>query len=121
MKLKKKIFKYYNKKLNNLFLKIPNFDKKNKSNNYIYACYINKKYKTKFLNFMKKNKVECKSYYNILLSENYFLKSIIKNSLPNSLQAKNSLICLPSNQKLNNNDLRKITDLIKKFFVNFSY
>ena len=26
-----------------------------------------------------------------------------------------------SQVKLNNNDLRKITDLIKKFFVNFSY
>ena len=113
---KKKIFEYYDKKLNEISIKKPIFNKNNKSNNYIYSFYINKKYKEKFLNFMKTNKIECKTFYNILLSENSLLRSKIKNVLPNAIFHKGNLVCLPSDEKLKNTDLKKITKTVKKFF-----
>ncbi len=119
-KKKKIIFDYYNKEFKNLLSK-PIFNKDNKSNNYIYTFYLPQKCKIKFLNYMKKNNIECKAYYNSLLAENNLLKSETQNPLTNALYNKKNLICLPSNEKLKITEIYKVSKLVKQFIFNHPY
>lgn len=116
IKKKSKIFKFYNKYLkDNLNIKlINNFNKKIKSNNYIYPVLVNKNYRKKLMNYMLKNSIEPKIFYSKLLSSNNVLKPILKTDLKNSIKCSKELICIPSNESLQNKDINKIVYTLNK-------
>ena len=95
--------------------KNPNFDKNVNSNNYIYSFYIVPKIRKKFLNFMNKNRIECKTFYQKLLSSNKLLKPIYKTNLKNAEYCSKSLISIPSHESLTTSQLFKITKSINGF------
>ena len=95
--------------------KIPSFDKNIRSNNYVYSYYIVPKMKKKILSYMNKNKIECKIFYQKLLSSNKLLKPIYKTSLKNAEYCCKSLVSIPSHENLTNSQLLKITKLINNF------
>ena len=112
---KKKIFtKILSKNLNSNF-KIPVFNNSIDANNYIFAFYITPKHRKKFLNFMKKNKVECKIFYEKLLSKNKLLKPIYKTNLKNAENCCKSLVCIPNHDKLKIKEVKKIANIINNF------
>ncbi len=114
--LKKKIFNFYKKfiKINSHLRLVNNLNKKINSNNYIFAIMINKKYRLKFINYMRKNGVDCKIFYNKLLSDNDVLKPIFKTDLRNSIKCSEELVCLPSSEELNSSQVKKIVKTINK-------
>jgi len=111
---KKNIFHLYNKliKENSLFSLPKDFNSSVKSNNYIYPLFINKNYRLRFLNYMKKNHIECKLFYKKLLPDNNVLKPIFKTNLKNSIKCSKELICLPSHENLKKKEIIKIANLI---------
>lgn len=102
---------------NRLFIshKKLNFEKYINSNNYVYSFYIIPKARRRFLNFMNKNKIECKTFYQKLLSSNKLLKPVYKTNLKNAEYCCKSLISIPSHENLTNLQLLKITKLINSF------
>ena len=113
---KKIIFNYYKKFLNNK-IKKPIFYNHTEANNYIFNIYIKKKCRLKFLKFMKKHKIECKNYYQKLLPENKLLKPILGTCIKNSIYNKNSLISLPTSEKLSRSNILRISKLVNEFLT----
>lgn len=112
--LKNKIFNFYKKfiKTNTNLRFVDNFNKKIKSNNYIFALLINKNHRIKLMNYTKKNGIDCKLFYTKLLSDNKVLKPIYKTDLKNSIKCSKELVCLPSNEQLNKKQIKKIVKII---------
>lgn len=111
---KKIISQFLFNKLNKSF-QIPVFNKNINSNNYIFSLYIIPKLKKKFINFLKKNKIECKTFYSKLISSNKLLKPIYKTNLKNAEYSIKSLISIPSHENLSKAQLLRITNLINNF------
>lgn len=111
---KKLISKFLFDKLKKNF-KFPVFDKNLNSNNYIFSFYIMPKLKKKFINFLNKNNIECKTFYPKLLSKNELLKPIYKTNLKNAKNTVKSLISIPSHENLNKIQLLKIINHINSF------
>lgn len=115
--LKKKIKKYYDKYLPNIIQK-PKINKNVQSNNYIYSINLPSKLRQKFIDFMYKNKMQCKIYYKKLLPDSKILKPKIKNKLIFANYYKKSLVCLPNNNLIKLSTVKKISKLIKIFLKN---
>ena len=64
---------------------------------------------------MKKNKVECKIFYEKLLSKNKLLKPIYKTNLKNAENSCKSLVCIPNHDKLKIKEVKKIANIINNF------
>ena len=111
---RKLIFKYLFNSLNKKF-HIPEFDKNVRSNNYIFSLYVIPKFKKRILNFLNKNKIESKTFYQRLLGNNKLLKPIYKTNLKNAEYCCKSLISIPCHEKLTKNHLLKISKLLNKF------
>ncbi len=84
-------------------------------NNYILCFLINQNIRKKFLLFMKNKKIQCKVYYNKLLSDNKVLKPILKTNLNNAESIINRLICIPNHQNLSENNLKFIIKNLNNF------
>ena len=106
------------KKNNPSFLKLPEFDNNVLSNNYIYAVYIKKNLREKFIKYMLKNNIECVVYYKKLLNENKTLRPIMKTKLNNATNCAKSLVCIPTNHKISKIEILKISNVIKNFKYN---
>ena len=102
-------------KNNPLFLKLPRFDKNIIPNNYIYSAYINKNKRSKFINYMLKNKIECTTFYKKLLNQNNVLKPFLKTKLSNAILCSKSLVCIPNHENLNKKELLRISSVINSF------
>jgi hypothetical protein len=66
---------------------------------------------------MKKHKIECKNYYQKLLPENKLLKPILGTCIKNSIYNKNSLISLPTSEKLSRSNILRISKLVNEFLT----
>jgi dTDP-4-amino-4,6-dideoxygalactose transaminase len=98
------------------YLRLPIFDKNSQSNNYILGLFIKTEIRNYFIKYMKKNNIECKSFYNNLISSNKVLEPIIKTDLTNAKKCSKTLVCIPSN-----NTITKIVfNQILKKCLNFS-
>ena len=97
LKAKAYLTKHYDELLNKKINK-PLINYKTHSNNYIYSIYVKKNKRKKFIEYMKKNKVECKIFYKRLLPENKTLKPIIKTKLKSAERNKLTLVCLPNSE-----------------------
>ena len=115
LKAKAYLTKHYDELLNKKINK-PIINYKTHSNNYIYSIYIKKNKRKKFIEYMKKNKVECKIFYKRLLPENKTLKPIIKTKLKSAERNKLTLVCLPNSQKLNRKHIYRVSKLVNNFF-----
>ena len=115
LKAKAYLTKHYDELLNKKINK-PLINYKTHSNNYIYSIYIKKNKRKKFIEYMKKNKVECKIFYKRLLPENKTLKPIIKTKLKSAERNKLTLVCLPNSQELNRKHIYRVSKLVNNFF-----
>ena len=77
--------------------------------------YVIPKFKKRILNFLNKNKIESKTFYQRLLGNNKLLKPIYKTNLKNAEYCCKSLISIPCHEKLTKNHLLKISKLLNKF------
>ena len=93
----------------------PKFKKEIQSNSYIFPIKVPSKSRSKFINYMKYNNIECKVFYNKLLPDNKLLKPIINTGLKNAKKLTKTLVCLPSHNELKIKEIYKIGNLIKKF------
>ncbi|MDC1224046.1 DegT/DnrJ/EryC1/StrS family aminotransferase [Pelagibacteraceae bacterium] len=114
LKKKKKVAKFLFNKLHKDY-EMPIFEKSVNSNNYVFSFYVIPKLKKRFLKIMNKNKIECKTFYQKLLSKNELLKPIYRTNLKNAEYCCKSLVSIPSHENLTNTQLLKITKLIKSF------
>jgi dTDP-4-amino-4,6-dideoxygalactose transaminase len=118
IKRKKNIFNYYNNTLKN-FVKLPIFEKNIIQNNYIYSFYLKKNLRSKFINHMKKNGIQCQVFYKKLLSENKVLKPIFNTTIKNAIISKQNLVAIPSNQYLTNAEVKKISKTVIDFTIKY--
>ena len=112
---KKKIFVSLLK--NNLpnYLQLPNIEKNSSPNNYIMSFYINKNIRNNFIKYMKANSIECKIFYNKLISSNKILRPIVRTNLYNAHKCTETLVCIPSHDKISLIDFKKIIKKINFF------
>ena len=111
---RKLIFKFLFNNLHKNF-QIPKFDENVCSNNYIFSFYIIPKLRKKVLNFLNKNKIESKTFYQKLISDNKLLKPIYKTNLKNAEYCSKSLVSIPCHENLSKNQLLKISKLVNRF------
>lgn len=109
---KKKISNFYNSKIKFKLSLHQNFNKKIKSNSYIYPLFLKKSYRKKFLTQMKKKGIECKLFYTKLLPNNKVLKPVFKTNLKNAIKCSNELVCIPSHESLKKSEIFKIVNSI---------
>lgn len=114
---KKKLFFLMLKKKVPEYLRLPIFDKNSQSNNYILGLFIKKEIRNCFIKYMKKNNIECKSFYNNLISSNKILEPIIKTDLRNAKKCSKSLVCIPSNDRISTQDFNKILKKMLQFNI----
>lgn len=114
LKIKKKYANIFKKNLPDYF-NLPDINSDVISNNYILSFYIDKKKKKKFIGYMKKNNIICRTIYEKLLNENHVLKPIIKTNLSNAESCKKNLISIPSHEKLSLKQFMHIINKIKEF------
>ena len=93
----------------------PDINKKVSSNNYLLNFYIEPKNKKKFIKYMEKNKIICRTIYEKLLNENKVLKPIVKTNLNNAIKCKKSLVAIPSHERLSEKQFKFIVKKIKDF------
>lgn len=107
-KERKNIAKIYHENLKNIKnIKLMKFD-----NNSVYHLYlIRVKKRNKFINYMKKKKIECGCHYPYTLYQNY--KPSLK--LINSETLSKECVSLPIYPGLNKQKIKKIISAIKKF------
>ena len=67
--------------------------------------------------YMKKNNIECKSFYNNLISSNKILEPIIKSDLRNAKKCSKSLVCIPSNDRISIQAFNKILKKMLQFNI----
>jgi len=99
IKKKSLFFSMFKKELPN-YLKLPVFDNNFKSNNYILSVFIKKNIRNKFIQFMKRNKIECRTFYNKLISSNKVLEPIVKTDLTNAKKCSKTLVCIPTHERI---------------------
>ena len=114
---KRKLFFLMLKKKVPEYLRLPIFDKNSQSNNYILSLYIKKEIRNYFIKYMKDNNIECKTFYNKLISSNKILKPIIKTDLSNAKKCSKTLVCIPSNDRIETPVFNQILKKILQFNI----
>ena len=112
--LKTKFHKILRKFIKNKY-NFSKFKKEIKSNSYVFPVRVPAKSRSKFIKFMRLQKVECKIFYNKLIPDNKLLKPILKTDLKNARKLTKTMVCLPSHNELKIKDIHKIGNLFKKF------
>jgi dTDP-4-amino-4,6-dideoxygalactose transaminase len=104
---------YYEKNLLNI--KKPIFS--NKGNHVYYTYQIIHEKRNELKNFLEKNGIETKIQQNKLIYDHYGFKNFNKYSLkfPNGNILKNKILCLPIHEKLNQTELKFITNKVNEF------
>jgi UDP-2-acetamido-2-deoxy-ribo-hexuluronate aminotransferase len=112
---KKKLFLSMLKKELPEHLRIPIFYHNFQSNNYILTVYIKRDNRNHFIEFMKRNNIECKIFYSKLLSSNKVLRPILKTNLTNAKECSKTLVCIPSHNKITVPVFKKIIKKMNEF------
>jgi UDP-2-acetamido-2-deoxy-ribo-hexuluronate aminotransferase len=114
IKKKSLFFSMFKKELPN-YLKLPVFDNNFKSNNYILSVFIKKNIRNKFIQFMKRNKIECRTFYNKLISSNKVLEPIVKTDLTNAKKCSKTLVCIPTHERIAMQIFKKMLKKMHEF------
>ena len=113
------IQKKYKKYLNGLkFIKFANEEKNSRNVYWQGGIRIKNRSKNKLVNYLKKNNVETRSFFYSIRNQPC-LKNLIPKKVPETLNSNilwKEGIYLPSSHDLKTSDIKKICDLIKKFF-----
>lgn len=97
------------------YLRLPVFDHNFQSNSYILSVFIKRNIRNKFIEFMRKNKIECKTFYNKLISANQVLKPILKTNLTNAKECSKTLVCIPAHNRISIPIFKKILKKMHEF------
>jgi perosamine synthetase len=109
-----KIYHFYKKKLKDVKeIKILNFDTKNGEVPLWIDAYAFKK-RDKLIDFLKKNKIECRKFWYPLHMQKPFKEK--NNNYKVSTKIYKNLFWLPSSLNLNEKKISKVCDLIKFFY-----
>lgn len=119
--IKKKIHihKQYRKYLKNLkFIKFAEEEKNSRNVYWQVGIRIKNRSKNKLVNYLKKNKIDSRSFF-YSIRRQPCLKDLIPKKVPKTLNSDilwNEGIYLPSSHDLKISEIKKICNLIKKFF-----
>mgnify|MGYP006100729845 CR=1 FL=1 len=117
---RKELFNLYKKgiKPNDKFFEICNFNKFNKSNYHMFYILLkNSNLRSKFIKFMKENKIEVTSHYEPLhLSVVMQTTKVVKEKLFNTEKYTKRIVRLPFHFELRNKDIEYIYNKINTFF-----
>ena len=126
MKFRRKIFKFYNKKLiDNKIIQIPKFNNKISSSHHLFIIRINfnrlKVNKDFFIKYMLKKKIILQFHYQpIFKFKKIFHQKLNMKNYKGSLTYEKTFISLPIFYKLSNKDLLNIVKNIKTFIRTYS-
>lgn len=123
---RKQLRKIYDKSLQILFKKgVLFFQNKKKDffgSEYIYTIFINQKGKVskrdKLVAFLKKRGISTTVHYIPANFHDFYKKKFKKYNLPNSDKFFHNVISLPFHNNLNENEIIRISNIIKNFFKN---
>ncbi len=105
----------YNKKLTNKIIK-PKFLKNFSHNYYSYIIFCNNR--EKLINYLNKNGIETKTYYQHLIYDHKPFKNL-KNICPNAEKLKKKMLCLPIDENLTKKQIKYIVDKINLFYLKY--
>lgn len=113
IKIKKKNFAVYDKKIKNKNVILSQFF--NYETPWFYDVYLkNKNERWRFYNFLMKNDIEARYHYPCL-SKQKFLNEVNRTNLEISEKIDDKLIWLPSSTKLNTQDIVAISTIINSY------
>ena len=117
IKRRKEIANFYFKNLNDLPIKLP-INTKNSSWHLFVILLRSFNTRNKLYKYLKKKGIVCQLHYIPIHTHTYYKKKKFKsNDFPNSVEYYKTCISLPIFYSLKNHQLKKIVDLLKKFYA----
>lgn len=118
---RKKLYAIYaenlKKLINNKTIYIQETKASNSSSLYCFQIYISKKnLRDKLAYFLEKNMISTTVYYTPAHQHDFYKKKLDSKNLINTNKLFNNSLALPFHNKLTLKDIKRITDLVKKFF-----
>ena len=109
------IAKYYNDSLKkNKSIELFKLKDKHTYSYHQYVIRVNKKYRDKLINFLKKNKIDTMIHYPYMLNELSFFK--YKKRFKNSNQLGKKILSLPVSEEHTKKEINYVTNKINSFF-----
>ena len=109
------IAKYYNDSLKkNKSIELFKLKDKHTYSYHQYVIRVNKKYRDKLINFLKKNKIDTMIHYPYMLNELSFFK--YKKRFKNSNQLGKKILSLPVSEEHTKKEINYVTNTINSFF-----
>jgi len=118
-KIKKKIFSKYKKSLSEI--KGINFPKEYPNKNrdyYLFPIGVQSKHRNKLIEYLLEKKIFVTVNFKSITELNYYKRKYKNIDCVNSKEWGNQQISLPFHAKLKDNEILKITNVIKKYFKN---
>ena len=107
---------YYNKKLSQFdFIKTPICHKDVYHSYQMYTVRVPKKYRTNFLDFMRRKNIEVSVHFDPPLHEQKYLKSYYKKKLPKTDILSKEIVTLPIFPDMKKKQVNYVISNIKKF------
>ena len=117
IKRRKEIANFYFKNLNDLPIKLP-INTKNSSWHLFVILLRSFNTRNKLYKYLKKKGIVCQLHYIPIHTHTYYKEKKFKsNDFPNSVEYYKTCISLPIFYSLKNHQLKKIVDLLKKFYA----